>query len=112
MAERREEVWKEPALKKKGDPAGLRKSAMVRRDARTGVEIETLVWGMRVRTSAGFEGVGTEGEDVGGEAGLEERGFVGRYSGGGRLGRSGHRNKFLVEDLDYSKRYPRSEVRV
>lgn len=40
--------------------------------------------------SARFEGVGTEGKDVGGEAGLEERGFVGRYSGGGRLGRSSH----------------------
>ena len=49
------------------------------RDARTGV-------GTRVRTSAGFKGVGTEGKDVGGEAGLEERGFVGRYSGGCRLG--------------------------
>jgi len=48
--------------------------------------------GTRVRTSAGFEGEGTEGKDVGGEAGLEERGFVGRYSGGGRLGRSSHRS--------------------
>ena len=34
--------------------------------------------GIRVRTSAGFEGVGTEGENVSGEAGLEERGFVSR----------------------------------
>lgn len=42
--------------------------------------------------SAGFEGEGTEGKDVGGEAGLEEHGFVGRYSGGGRLGRSSHRS--------------------
>ena len=31
-------------------------------------------------------------KDVGGEAGLEERGFVGRYRGGRRLGRSSHRN--------------------
>jgi len=46
--------------------------------------------GTRVRTSARFEGVGAEGKDVGGEAGLEERGFVGRYNGGGRLSRSGH----------------------
>jgi hypothetical protein len=50
-------------------------------DARTGVKIET--GGTRVRTSAGFECVGTEGKDVGGEAGFEERSFVGRY---GRLG--------------------------
>lgn len=48
--------------------------------------------GSRVRTSAGFKGVGTEGKDVGGETGLKERGFVGRYGGGGRLGRSGHRS--------------------
>lgn len=52
--------------------------------------LKTKTGGTRVRTSAGFEGVGTEGKDVGGEAGLEERGFVGRYSGSGRLGRSGH----------------------
>jgi hypothetical protein len=57
-------------------------------DARTGMKIET-----RVRTSAGFEDVGTEGKDVGGEAGFEERGFVGRYSGGGKLDRSGHRSR-------------------
>lgn len=44
------------------------------------------------RLSAGFEGEGTKGKDVGGEAGLEERGFVGRYSGGGRLGQSSHRS--------------------
>jgi hypothetical protein len=76
------------------------------------VEIETLVWGIQVRTSAGFEGVGAKGKDVGGEAGLEERSFVGRYSGGGRLGRSGHDSNFLVELLDCSKRYTKSEVRV
>lgn len=43
----------------------------------------------RVHTSAGFEGVGAEGEDVGGETGLQERGLVRRDSGGG--GRSSHR---------------------
>ena len=46
--------------------------------------------GIRVRTPAGFEGVGTESKDVGGETGFEERSFIGRYSGGGRLGRSDH----------------------
>ena len=60
--------------------------------------------GTRERTSAGFEGVGTEGKDVGGEAGLEERGFVGRYSGGGRLGRSSH-GSTRVGFLDCSKIY-------
>jgi hypothetical protein len=34
--------------------------------------------GYRVHTSAGFEGVGSECEDVSGEAGSEELGFVGR----------------------------------
>lgn len=43
----------------------------MRIDARTGV-----------RTSAGFEDVGPESKDVGGEAGLEKGGFVGRYTGG------------------------------
>jgi hypothetical protein len=42
--------------------------------------------GTRARTSTRFEGVGTEGKDVSGEAGLEEHGFVGRYSGRGSLG--------------------------
>ena len=72
-----------------------------------GLEWDPGYWfgGIGVRTSAGFEGVGTEGEDVGGEAGLQEGGFVGWYSGGGRLGRSGHRSNFLVEDLYYSKRF-------
>jgi hypothetical protein len=42
--------------------------------------------GTRERTSTRFESVGTERKDVSGEAGLEEHGFVGRYSGGGRLG--------------------------
>ena len=57
-----------------------------------GLERKSRLLGTRVRTSAGFEGEGTKGKDVGGEAGLEERGFVGRYSGGGRLGRSSHRS--------------------
>lgn len=62
--------------------------------------------GVRVRTSAGLEGVGTEGKDVGGEAGLEERGFVGRHSGGGGLGASGHRSSnFLIRFLDCRERY-------
>ena len=77
--------------------------------------IETLVWGnqsIRVRTSAGFEGVGTEGKNVGGEAGLEERGLVGRYSGSGRRVRSGHRSNFLVEFLNCNKTHTRSEVSV
>ena len=42
------------------------------------------------RLSARLELVGTESENVGRKAGLEECGFVGRYSGCGRLGRSGH----------------------
>ena len=46
-----------------------------------------------IRTSAGFEGVGTEGKDVGGEAGLEELRLVRRYCGGSRLGWSGHDGK-------------------
>ena len=37
--------------------------------------------GSQLRTSAGFESVGTKGEDASGEAGLEKSGFVGRYSG-------------------------------
>jgi len=41
--------------------------------------------------SARFQGVSTEGQNVGGEAGLKERGFVGRDSGGNNLRRSGHR---------------------
>jgi hypothetical protein len=76
---------------------------MMHLDARIRVKIETLVWGNLIRTSAGFEGVGTKSKDVGGEAGLEERGFVGRCSRSGRRGRSGHSN-FLVEFLDCSTR--------
>lgn len=34
------------------------------------------------RTTSGFEGVGAECQDVGGEAGLEECGLVGRDGGG------------------------------
>lgn len=74
---------------------------MVRRDGQMGKlewKSRHYFWeGIGVRTSAGFEGVGTEGENVGGEAGLEEGGFVGRYSGGGRPCRSGHRSSFPVE---------------
>lgn len=40
------------------------------------------VWGEERRTASGFEGVGAEGKDVGGEAGLEEGGFIGGDSGG------------------------------
>ena len=40
MAERRGEVWKEPALKTPGDSAGLGRLATVGIDERTGVEIE------------------------------------------------------------------------
>jgi hypothetical protein len=43
-----------------------------------------------VRTSTRFESVGTEGKDLRGEAGLEEHGLVGRYSG--RLRRRSHRH--------------------
>ena len=42
-----------------------------------------VTWQGESHTSAGFEGVGTKGEDVGGETGLEEVGLVGGYSGGG-----------------------------
>ena len=45
--------------------------------------------GWRERTSAGFEGVGTEGEDVGGEARLQESSLVSRY-GRDRGGRHCH----------------------
>lgn len=58
---------------------------------------------IRVHTSAGFEGVGTKGKDVGGEAGLKECGFIARYRRDSRLGRSGHRSIFLVRFLDCSK---------
>lgn len=56
-----------------------------------GLERKSRFVGTRVHTSAGFEGVGAKGKDVGGEAGLEEQGFVGRYSRGSRLVRSSHR---------------------
>lgn len=46
--------------------------------------------GYRGRTSARFEGVGTKGKDIGGEAGFEECRFIGRYSRGERLSRNGH----------------------
>jgi hypothetical protein len=57
-----------------------------------GLDAASRFVGTRVRTSTRFESVGTEGKDLRGEAGLEEHGFVGRYSGGGRLGRSSHRH--------------------
>ena len=46
--------------------------------------------GTRVRTSTRFESEGTEGKNLSGEAGLEERGFVAWYSG--RWGRRSHRH--------------------
>ena len=45
--------------------------------------------GIQVRTPARFQLVGTKGEDVVGEAGLDEGGFVGRYGGGGGSSGSG-----------------------
>ena len=41
--------------------------------------------GIQLRTPAGFESVGTKGEDASGEAGLEKSGFIGRYSGSDSL---------------------------
>ena len=45
------------------------------------------------RTSAGFEAVGSKGEDVSGEARLEKSGFVDRYSGSDSLGGGSHRSE-------------------
>ena len=52
-----------------------------------------MTLGSQLRTSARFEGVGTKGEDVSGETGLEESGFIGRYSGSDSLGGDCHRSK-------------------
>ena len=46
-------------------------------------------------TSAGFKGVGTKGEDVGGEAGLEKSGLVGGYRGGGHGSSSNRTSRWL-----------------
>ena len=67
---------------------------MVRIDATTG---DTSSGESRKHTSTGLQGVGTEGEDIGGEAGF---GFVRRYGGGGRLGGIGHRSNCAVENLE------------
>ena len=58
----------------------------------TGVRagVKSRLVGTRVRTSAGFEGVGTEGKNIRGDARLKKCGFVGRYSGVGWLARIGH----------------------
>ena len=53
-----------------------------------------MTMGSQLRTSAGFEGVGTKGEDVSGEAGLEKSGFIGRNSGSDSLGGGCHRTRF------------------
>ena len=57
-------------------------------------------------TSAGFEGVGTKGEDVGGEAGLEEGGLVGGYRGSG----GGH-GMMVVALIEYRRRCDRCQSR-
>ena len=46
-----------------------------------GLENKLRLVESRIRTSAGFEGVGTKGKNVGGEAGLKEHCFIGRDSG-------------------------------
>jgi hypothetical protein len=55
------------------------------------IGIETFVGGSWARTPAGFEREGTESEDVGGKAGLQEGRLVSRprrhrYSGSGEQG--------------------------
>ena len=52
-----------------------------------------MTLGSQLRTSARFEGVGTKGEDVSGETGLEKSGFIGRYSGSDSLVGGCHRSK-------------------
>ena len=88
MAERRVEVWNEPALKKYGDSAGERISAVL------------SIHGSRIakRTSTRFESVGAKGKDVGREAGLEESGFVGWYRGS--LSRRSHCSNSIIPKLN------------
>lgn len=55
-----------------------------------GLDTASRFLGSRARTSTRFKSIGTKGKDLSGEAGLEEHGFVARYSRGGRLGRGSH----------------------
>ena len=75
-------------MKKYGDSAGSERSAKLHSNSKA----EFVILVSQLRTSARFEGVGTKGEDVSGEAGLEKSGFIGRYSGSDSLGGGGHRS--------------------